>query len=130
MCTNLTESNNNSEITERTNGNIISSSSDTVCVKRYKVDSITIYEISESDLELIERGEPTSVYLNISISLLSIFFSMLVTLLTCKLNDIKFVVFVCIAIISAIIGIVLLIIWFRVNKSANSVIKKIKSRVS
>ena len=47
-------------------------SDEKVKVKRHKFDSLTIYDVSESELETIEKGSPSSIYLNFAIFLLSI----------------------------------------------------------
>lgn len=43
----------------------------TVAILRAKIDTLTIYEISEEELLTIERGSPDSIYLTIAIALLS-----------------------------------------------------------
>ena len=100
-------------------------------IRKGKVDSLTIYEISEGELETIERGSPSSTYLNFSIFLLSIATSFLVTLLIDDFNDKPkvFTIFTIITVVGYIVGIVLIILWWQTKNDVNEVLKKIKERV-
>lgn len=100
-------------------------------IRKGRVDSLIIYEISEGELETIERGSPNSTLLNFSIFLFSIATSFLVTLLTVDLsNKLKlFIVFTIITIVGFIIGLVLFILWWRTKNDVDIVLKKIKERI-
>ena len=100
-------------------------------IRKGKVDSLTIYEISEGELETIERGSPNSTLLNFAIFLLSIATSFLVTLLTVDLKDKQnlFIVFTIITVVGFIIGLVLFVLWWRTKNDVDEVLKRIKERV-
>lgn len=100
-------------------------------IRKGKVDSLTIYEISEGELETIERGSPNSTLLNFAIFLLSIATSFLVTLLTVDLKDKQnlFIVFTIITVVGFIVGLVLFVLWWRTKNDVDEVLKRIKERV-
>ncbi len=102
----------------------------TVAIRRAKLDTLTIYEISEDELLTIERGSPDSVYLTIAIALLSfssaIFCSLLVTEIKSTLVTI---VYVLIVIVGFIVGSILLILWKRTKSSVSACITIIRKRL-
>lgn len=100
-------------------------------IKRARVDSLVIYEVSEGELETIERGSPNSTFLNFAIFLLSIFASFMVAVLTCDFKEKErlFYIFIIVSTISGIIGILLFILWLRTKNDVDEVIKKIKERI-
>lgn len=101
-------------------------------IKRGRYDSLVLYEISEAELNIIERGSPSSTYLNFSIFLLSIAFSFLATLLTFEFNEElnrQYTIFVVITVAGLIIGLFLLILWFNTKNQFDEVLEKIKSRI-
>lgn len=107
------------------------SSNGEIQIDRARLDSITVYEVTEDELEIIERGTPTSNYLNFSIALLSIFVAFFITLLTVEIeNDRTFLFFLATTIITLIVGVILLIMWIRSNRSSVSIFSKIRARKS
>jgi uncharacterized protein YggT (Ycf19 family) len=121
----------NGKIVEKTNRSTHTSGEKTTKIKFGRVDSLVIYEVSEGEIEIIERGSPNSTYLNFSIFLISICLSFIVTILTCDFTnkDRLFMSFLSVTIITGIIGIFLLLIWFRSKNDVDEVIKKIKERI-
>lgn len=103
-----------------------------VKVKRHKFDSLTIYEVSESELETIENGSPASIYLNFAIFLLSIATSFFASILTNDYSNkqFTFIVFLVITLVSFVIGGFLIILWLRIKNDFDQTIKRIKDRVS
>lgn len=101
-------------------------------IKKVKVDSLTIYEITEGELETIERGSPNSTFFNIGISLISIAISFLVTLVTIDLSKEQslFIVFTIVTVFGFMVGIVLLILWVKTKNDVDQVLKKIKDRIT
>lgn len=120
------------KIVETTKPNKENLSDEKVKVKRHKFDSLTIYEISESELDTIEKGSPSSIYLNFAIFLISIAASFLASLLTNDYSNIQntFIVFLLITIVGFIIGGFLIILWLRTKNDFDQTIKKIKDRIS
>ena len=78
-------------------------------IRRARFDKLTIYEISDSELEILERGSPGSIYLNFTIFLLSSAISVTVTLLVTKIeSDRTYMFFVVVTVVGYIIGVLLL----------------------
>jgi hypothetical protein len=99
-------------------------------VRRGRVDSVDLYEIKENELEILANGEPTTIYLNFSIFLLSMAITAVTSLCTASFNNniIKYS-FLFTAILCFIIGIFLLILWYIGKKSIKAIIQKIKERI-
>lgn len=99
-------------------------------IRRGKVDSLSLYEITESELETLERGSPSSLFFNLSIALVSISCSFLVALMSADITSYRtFTVFVVIVVIGLIAGGVLGILWWRTRKDVSEVISRIKERM-
>src|ERR1039457_1105255 len=98
-------------------------------IKRGKVDSLIIYEVTESELETIERGSPSSTYLNIGIPLWTLAASFLITILTVDLKQKQqlFIVFTLLTIVGFVIGFILLFLWWRTKNDVDDVLKDIRS---
>lgn len=99
-----------------------------ITVDRAKFDSITLYEISEEELEKIEQGSPTSDYLNFALVLLTTFINFVATLALATVTGKAFTFFVVITVVSGILGTILLIIWLRSRGDSKSTFRKIRSR--
>lgn len=109
---------------------------DSIGVKRAKLDSLKIYEITEKELDTLEKGSGDSLFLNFAISLFSIFISFIIVLLTVDFfyddkDDliIKFIIFICLTGISLIGSIICFIAWYRNKGGFKSTIQEIKSRM-
>jgi|SRR5690554_1320288 amino acid transporter len=100
-------------------------------IKRGRYDSLELYEVSESELTIIERGSPSSTYLNFAIFLLSIASSFLTTLLTVDLSSkmTLFTIFTVICVIGYLIGVFLVILWFQNKNEFKKIIEKIRERM-
>lgn len=121
---------NNGKIIEKINQSSHTSGEKTTKIKFARVDSLVIYEVSEGEIETIERGSPNSTYLNFSVFLISTCLSFTVALLTCdfKDKDRLFTIFFSVCLISGIIGVFLFIVWYRTKNDIDEVLKKIKER--
>jgi len=107
-----------------------STSSSEIRVVRGKFDSLSLYEVTDNELEILERGSPSSIYLNFAILLLSAGISFLINLLSVNIQSIKtFTVFVVFTVIGILGGIILLVIWYRQRQSMSDIIRKIKQRI-
>ncbi len=100
-------------------------------IRRGKVDSVDLYEIKDSELDLLEKGSPAGLYLNFAIFLLSIAFSALAAL--CTTMTFKYAlmqtVFVVVLVVGILLGVLLLILWYRGRKDVAEVIKTIRNRI-
>jgi len=109
---------------------------ETIGIKRGRLDSLLIYEVSERELKIIEKGSNDSIFLNFGIFFLSISISFFIVLFTVDFfyedrDDlmIKFIVFVCIAILTLIGSIICLVAWWRNKDDFKQTIIEIKQRM-
>lgn len=99
-------------------------------VIRGSVDSLSLYEITDYELEIFEKGGPSSTYFNVAISLLSIGVSFLASILTVEINSIKtYILFSVIMIVGISGGIVSAILWHRTRSPVSHICEKIRARV-
>lgn len=110
---------------------------DSIDVKRAKLDSLKIYEITEKELDTLEKGSGDSLFLNFSISLFSIFISFLIVLLTVDFfyddrDDliIKFIVFICLTLITLLGSIICFLVWYKNKGDFKATIQEIKNRMN
>lgn len=95
-------------------------------IKIIPTSEIKIYQVKESELEQLEHGGQSDLFLEIGIACISVCVSFAISLFTTKTSLIVLVIFTCIALITAIAGIVLLFLWHRCKKSRKDVIDRIK----
>jgi len=100
-------------------------------VRRGRVDSVDLYEIKENELELLEKGSPVNIYLNFSIFLLTIAFAALATLISTEKfkYEIAQTFFVVIIVVGFLLGVFLIIMWYKGRSSISAVIQGIRSRI-
>ncbi len=99
-------------------------------IHRARLDKLSIFEVSESELETLERGSPDSLFLNLAIFVLSVAISFSITVATTTIASTRtFIVFVVVTIVGYIAGITFGLLWWRSHKSVKSVIKQIRSRL-
>ena len=102
-----------------------------VRIRLGKVDSLSLYEITEHELETLASGTPSSLLLNLAIALLSVGVSFLIALVTPpEMVGAAFTVFVAITTASFIAGIVLMCLWYQSRQPISALVNKIKSRIS
>ncbi|MBI0395441.1 hypothetical protein [Acinetobacter bereziniae] len=105
-------------------------------VKRGKFDSLTIYDVTSQELQIIEQGS-NSLVLNFAIFLLSVSTSFFISIFTVEWfpnndynkNLISFIVFLIIAILTLLIGVICLFVWKKSQDSFTQTIKVIKCRL-
>jgi hypothetical protein len=99
-------------------------------VRRGRVASVDLYEVKDSELDILEKGSPSSIQLNFAIFLLSLAFSSIVTLCTATFKSgITQTIFVVVAVIGVLMGFYLLISWWRTRTSITAVVKGIRERI-
>ena len=99
-------------------------------IRRARVDSLCIYEVTEDELETLEKGSPGSLQLNFAIFFLSTGTAFLVSLLTTPITSNHiFIVFVVVTAIGLAFGVFLLILWYDIFRSTGSVSKKVRNRL-
>ena len=95
-----------------------------------KVDSITIYEVTESELAALEAGSPTGYLFDAFIALFVLATSFLITVTTVDIkSDRLFSVFMITLVASYVGSLVCLCLWLRFRKAISQTLKAIKMRV-
>ena len=95
-------------------------------IRRGTVDSLLVCEITDYELDNLKTGTSESIFLNLSIALLSISSSFLIALLTTTIDSRIFIVFTVIVTTGFISGIILMCLWWRDRQSINPLINKIE----
>lgn len=99
-------------------------------IRRGRVDSLSLYEITEYELVTLENGIPSSLYLNFSLPLLTTATSFLISLVTTTIqSDRTYAVFVGLIVVGYVLGLLLGIIWWRTRQSISTITKRIRSRI-
>jgi hypothetical protein len=101
-----------------------------VRVRRGRVDSVDLYEIKDSELDLLEKGSPSDLHLNFAIFLLSIAFSAICALATATFSSetIK-TSFIVVTVVGILVGAYLFIAWFRDRQDRKELCKVIRGRI-
>jgi hypothetical protein len=95
-----------------------------------RVKSVDLYEIKDSELDLLENGSPADIQLNFAIFLLSLAFSSIASLCTATFkSDIVQIVFILVAVVGILMGLYLLISWRRTRTSISKVVAAIRGRM-
>lgn len=112
----------NSQVHENANGG--------TTVRKYVVGEVVIYEVKESELEELERGSQSDLYLEFAIACLTSFVSFFIAIKTVVFpdNSITEIVFILVDVLMAILGAFFLLLWFRQRKEKSKVIEAIKKR--
>lgn len=99
-------------------------------VRRAPYGELRIFEISETELDLLERGSPDSLFLNFAVALLSVAISLSVTFATTNIpSDRVFTALVLLTIVGYVAGLLLLVLWWRTHRSVTSVVASIRRRM-
>ena len=100
-------------------------------IRRARIQQLTIYEISEDELKTLEAGSPVSLHLNFSVFLLSVAISFATALATTTFpSDRVFLIFVVVLGITSVIGVFLLILWFREHKAGSGIAMCVRNRLT
>lgn len=101
-----------------------------VRVNRGCVDSITIYEVTESELCELEAGSPTGYLFDAFIACISAFISIFSTLMVSKVeSDRVFCVLVVLIVGTFFGGVVSLLVWLACRKKRKTISMKIRARI-
>ena len=98
-------------------------------INRGRVDSIVIYEVTESELEELSSGASVNHLFEAFIALASAFIAMLSTILTNPLAGVKETIFVTITVGLAVLSVGFLIAWLILCHGRKSIVGRIKARV-
>lgn len=100
-------------------------------VHRKKLGAVTIYDVTEAELIILEKGTDASIWLNFFIGTLSIGVSFFVSLLTVdwgKEISLVQIVFICITIIMFLSAVLCFVFWRKGRGQHQATIKTIKAR--
>lgn len=99
-------------------------------IRRGRVESVDLYEIKDSELELFRRGSPADLQLNFAIFLFSIAFSSIAALETATFanKDVK-TAFVVVVVVGLLLGAYLIISWLRNRTSLAATCDCIRERI-
>ncbi len=101
-------------------------------IRRGKLDSVTVYEVTEEELKILEQGGSIVAHLNWAIFLFSIAFAAFVALV----SSIEFkwaimpVVFTSAILVGIVVGTSFLISWKRSKKPVTEVVQKVRDRLN
>ncbi len=99
-------------------------------IHRVRVEKLTIFEITEGELEALERGSPESLFLNMGVATSSVAISFLVTLTTTSIANLGvFCVFVILCVVGSLAGITFGLLWWRSRTTVRNVSREIRSRM-
>lgn len=98
-------------------------------IERASIGSITIYEVTDLELDVLKKGDDGGIKLASASFCLSAFLSLLITILTCTLDtQFKRGFFVASCIFFGLIGIALSLMWWSSQKHTDSIYRMIKKR--
>jgi len=98
-------------------------------IHRVRLDKLTIFEITEAELEALERGSPESLYLNLAIGVSSVAASFSTALATTEIASIRtFSVFVVVTVVGYLAGATFALLWWQSRRSLRSVASDIRNR--
>ena len=98
-------------------------------IRRGRVDSVDLYEIKDSELDLLERGMP-DLQLNFAIFLLTLAVTAVSSLTTASFeNPLVRTVFVVAAVVGVLGGAFLLLAWYGSYTSHRDVCRRIRERM-
>ena len=98
-------------------------------VVAYKIGKIKSYEVTETELSILEDGDNGGIHLNIAIAFLSTSVYFLISLVTCDFkSDTTKGMFIADSLLLFLFGLIFTIMYCRLNKKNKELYKKIKDR--
>ena len=99
-------------------------------IRRARLQRLTIYEVEESELAILERGSLDTIFLNIAVALFSMSVSLSVALLTAEFpSDRAWTVFLVITVVGYVAGVIMLLVWWRSRVSVAACTRNIRERL-
>ena len=99
-------------------------------IRRARYQRLTIYEVDESELQLLENGSPDSVLLTISISLFTFAATLTVTLLTATfLSKVIETAVISATVVGYVAGGILVAIWYRTRSVVSNCLQGISEEL-
>jgi len=99
-------------------------------VVRGPLDSLSLYEVTDYKLEILERGSPSSILLNFGIFAISVGISFVTAICTVPIESIRtYLTFLVLSIIGIFSGVILLALWFKSRSNTRTICEKIRLRI-
>jgi len=99
-------------------------------IRRGRIEQLDIYDVSSSELQILENGSVDTLFLNFAIALISVASSFFITLLTTQIDSSRtFIVFVVISVFGFGIGLILLSLWWWHRRYKSNIFKEIQRRM-
>jgi hypothetical protein len=102
---------------------------ETIPVRRGRVDSIDLYEVTEEELQELERGGEANNYLNFALALFSVAVSFSIALGTTSPTDRQFYVFLIIIVGTALAALIFGAIWWNNRRTVRELAARIRARM-
>lgn len=100
-------------------------------VRRGRVGSVDLYEITDSELDTLEKGSPANMQLNFAVFLLAVAFAAIIALCTAEFNNQTIeIAFIVVSVVGILLGLYFLISCFRNHTSTKTICSKIRNRIS
>lgn len=98
-------------------------------IRRGRIAQLTIYEVTEDELQTLANGGPESVLFNLAIFFATIAGSAIVALLTTQMSIVVLIIFIVVAVGTSIAAITLTAIWRRRRADTSAVVARIRGRL-
>lgn len=99
-------------------------------IRRGRVESVDLYEIKDTELDLLEKGSPADLQLNFAVFLLSAATTAICSLATATFSSkTAETVFTIFTVVGFLFGAYLLISWWRNRTSLKDVANRIRQRI-
>ena len=99
-------------------------------IRRARLDTLHIYEISEAELDVLERGQPDALFLNLAIAVLSVAVSCSATLATTTIpSRVTQDAFIIVTVVGYLAGATFGLLWWRSHRAVESVTQRIRNRM-
>ena len=124
------EAQNGIEVAKETTSQELIIQGEKINVERGRLESLVIYDVTESELTLLEKTTDASVWLNFFIGTLSTALSFLISLLTInwEKSEMLKIIFICVVIIMGLASLICCVFWIRGRGERNKTINTIRNR--
>ena len=101
----------------------------TLRIRRGSVQELSLYEITDYELETLSNGSVGATYLNFAVFFITTGTAFLIALFTAQTGQRVFTIFTIMVAISYAASMVLLVLWRRDVRSLSATVKRIKGRI-
>lgn len=96
----------------------------------HKLDDIEVFPVTNEQLDQLEKGSSSDLFLEIGLCLVSVFASFFCSLVVLEFSNTPkaFVFFLLVCILSGLLSVIMLLLWHRSRKDKSDIITKIRSQ--